>query len=195
MQILGLSKVMHACTSCFRFMPLHANSVHCCPCEQPSVKPGNTFVVGCRHTHTRFLQKMATLQTPAPTCLPLTPPPLTPIGERMFPFKTCCVSSLVSRLAPLLPLILSWPSSGFDMWNTVSGPSKILLLNFPLFQFVLLLYIACTFKRFLCDCLTNLMVVVRVKSQYVAECRLEARIPACSKRQQCRTHEAPTKRC
>ncbi len=50
------------------------------------------------------------------------------------------------------PLVLScWPSS-FDIWNAMSGPSHILLFSFQLFEFVLLLYIACTFKQLLCSC-------------------------------------------
>ena len=48
------------------------------------------------------------------------------------------------------PLVLFCWSSSFDIWNAVLGPSGILLFNFKLFEFVLLLYIACTVKPFPC---------------------------------------------
>ena len=92
---------------------------------------------------------MATLQTPAHTCLPLTPLPLTPTGEHTCLFKTCCVSSLVSRLAAVLAswfCIAGHPCSTCGM--QFQALLIILLLNCQLFVFVLLLYIACTFQQF-----------------------------------------------
>ena len=92
-------------------------------------------------------------------------------------------------------LMLSCWSSSFDMRHAVSGPSNILLFYCQLFEFVLMLYITCTFKLIVCGCqMSNLMIVVCI-SRYAFVCRSETRILACIKRQRYRMYEAFIKRC